>query len=153
MARITSPTTIKVTVLSPSKTMYQSDSLPQPCWANYIALGWEPAHPQTMPLLTSSTFINFYCKGKLEMFWSDHVTDYAGSTVETESYCRPVKSRGISRSLQKWRMVSRSPGIVPKSPGIEVIWLIYYFSARNPNVCRILQNECLYPWISSLNVG
>ena len=71
MARITSHTTIKVTVLSPSKTMYQSDSLPQPCWANYIALRWEPAHPQTMPLLTSSTFIHFYCKGKLDMFWSD----------------------------------------------------------------------------------
>ena len=34
---------------------------------------------------------------------------------------RPAKSPGISGSLQKWRVISRSPGIVKKSPGMEVI--------------------------------
>ena len=37
---------------------------------------------------------------------------------------RPVKSPGISVSLQKWREISRSPGNVKKSPAIEVILLI-----------------------------
>ena len=34
---------------------------------------------------------------------------------------RPAKSPGISGSLQKWRVTSRSPGNVKKSPGIEGI--------------------------------
>ena len=50
---------------------------------------------------------------------------------------RPAKSPGISGSLQKWRVISRSPGIVKKTPGIEVIWVINNFPARNPDFCRI----------------
>ena len=34
---------------------------------------------------------------------------------------RPAKCPGISGSLQKWRVICRSPGIVKKSPGIEGI--------------------------------
>ena len=34
---------------------------------------------------------------------------------------RPAKSPGISGSLQKWGVISRSPGIVKKTPGIEGI--------------------------------
>ena len=33
---------------------------------------------------------------------------------------RPAKSPGISGSLQKWGVISRSPGIAKKTPGIEV---------------------------------
>ena len=35
--------------------------------------------------------------------------------------CRPAKSPGIFGSLQKWGVISRSPGIVKKTPGIEGI--------------------------------
>ena len=34
---------------------------------------------------------------------------------------RPAKSPGISESLQKSGVISRSPGMVKKTPGIEVI--------------------------------
>ena len=34
---------------------------------------------------------------------------------------RPAKSPGISGSLQRWGVISRSPGIVKKTPGIEGI--------------------------------
>ena len=54
------------------------------------------------------------------------------------------ESPEMARDLQ----VSRN---LKKIPGIEGIWLIYYFSARNPYFCRIFQNVCLYPRIS-LNV-
>ena len=39
----------------------------------------------------------------------------------SEDWCRPAKSPGISGSLQKWGVISRSPGIVKKTPGIEGI--------------------------------
>ena len=40
---------------------------------------------------------------------------------------RPAKSHGISVSLQKWTMISRSHGNVTKSHGINGICLILYF--------------------------
>ena len=54
-----------------------------------------------------------------------------------DDFYRPAKSPGISGSLQKWRVISRSPGIVKKTPGIEGIWVINDLSARNPDFCRI----------------
>ena len=50
---------------------------------------------------------------------------------------RPAKSPGISGSLQKWGVISRSPGIVKKTPGIEGILFLQKIRARNENLCRI----------------
>ena len=49
---------------------------------------------------------------------------------------RPAKSPGISGSLQKSGVISRSPGTVKKTPGIEGIRVIRIFSARNRDFCR-----------------
>ena len=51
--------------------------------------------------------------------------------------CRTAKSPGISGSLQKWGVISRSPGIVKKTPGIEGIRLQNLVCGRNANFCRI----------------
>ena len=46
----------------------------------------------------------------------------AHSTLEFPNIrCRPAKSHGISVSLQKWSMISRSHGNVNKSHGIQGI--------------------------------
>ena len=50
---------------------------------------------------------------------------------------RPSKSPGISGSLHKSGVTSRSPGIVKKTPGIEGIWAENFICARNANLCRI----------------
>ena len=50
---------------------------------------------------------------------------------------QPAKSPGISGSLQKWRVISRSPGMLKKSPGIAGILLLNNFCGRNANFCRI----------------
>ena len=61
---------------------------------------------------------------------------------------RPAKSHGISVSLQKSLLISRSHGNVTKCHGMWVILVIYYFSARNLYFWRISKNVCLYPRIS-----
>ena len=64
---------------------------------------------------------------------------------------RPAKSPGISGSLQKWGVISRSPGIVKKTPGIEGI-RFFKKIAQEMRICVVFkQNVCLYPRIS-LNV-
>ena len=54
---------------------------------------------------------------------------------------RPVKSPGIPVSLQKWQVISRSPGNIKKSPGIEVILL----QTTGRKKCLPLENFCNYP--------
>ena len=49
---------------------------------------------------------------------------------------RPVKSPGICVSLQKWRVISRSPGNVKKCPGIEIILLICTCNYREKKFCH-----------------
>ena len=64
----------------------------------------------------------------------NEITNLAGSEVESVwaniqcdkqqlalGIIRPAKSPGISGSLQKWGVISRSPGIVKKTPGTEGI--------------------------------
>ena len=59
-----------------------------------------------------------------------------------------VQTCQVSGSLQKWGVISRSPGIVKKTPGIEGIGLQNCLCARNGNFCVVFkQNVCLYPRI------
>ena len=59
------------------------------------------------------------------------------SHLSVAAECRPAKSPGMSGSLQKSGVISRSPGIVKKTPGIEGILLQNFLCARNANFCRI----------------
>ena len=76
--------------------------------------------------------------------------------------CRPAKSPGISGSLQKWGVISRSPGIVKKTPGIEGIWLQFFFLRKKCELLSYLRKMCVSTheyhlmlgknWISQLDI-
>ena len=59
---------------------------------------------------------------------------------------RPAKSHGISVSLQKSALTSRSQGNVKKTHGIRVIWGKYLFSAKKSSFsvasCEMWVSEC-----------
>ena len=62
---------------------------------------------------------------------------------------RPAKFPGISGSLQKWRVISRSPGIAKETPGIEGKIIL---PQEILTFVVFVRNVCLYSQIS-LNVG